>query len=84
MSEKEKKEMNFVRVSGSIGLTSLWISVLSYFLSLILYIISFCLPDWVVYTSIPIKIGVYVILKFVSFLFARFFFKNCFGIDNWL
>jgi hypothetical protein len=51
--------MNLVRVSGSIGLTSLWISVLSYFISLILYIISFCLSDWVVYTSIPIKIGIW-------------------------
>lgn len=51
--------MNFVRVSGSIGLTSLWISVSSYFISLVLYIISFFLPDWVVYTSIPVKIGLW-------------------------
>jgi hypothetical protein len=84
--ERKKKEMNFVRVSGSIGLTSLWISVLSYFLSLILYIISFCLPDWVVYTSIPIKIGIWRLCDtevcFISF--CKFLFKNCFGIDNWL
>ncbi len=51
--------MNFVRVSGSTGLTSLCISLLSYFISLILYMISFCLSDWIVYTSIPIKIGIW-------------------------
>ncbi|CAF3527072.1 unnamed protein product [Rotaria socialis] len=51
--------MNFVRVSGTIGLTSLWISFSSFFLSLILYIISFFLPNWIVYTSVPIKIGLW-------------------------
>ncbi len=51
--------MNFVHVTGSIGLISLWISVITYFLSLILYIISFCLPDWIVYKSISIKIGIW-------------------------
>ncbi|CAF3658137.1 unnamed protein product [Rotaria sp. Silwood1] len=51
--------MNLVRVSGRIGLTSLWISLSSYFLSLVLYLISFCLPEWIVYTSIPVKIGLW-------------------------
>lgn len=53
------KEMNFVRVSGKIGLINLWISISSYFLSFILYLISFCLPDWILYTSIPVKIGLW-------------------------
>ncbi|CAF0820896.1 unnamed protein product [Rotaria sordida] len=51
--------MNFVRVSGRIGQTTLWISLSSYFISLILYLISFSLPDWIVYTSIPVKIGLW-------------------------
>ncbi|CAF1543271.1 unnamed protein product [Adineta ricciae] len=51
--------MNFVRVSGKIGLTSLWISLASYFLSFILYIISFSLPDWIVYTAVPVKVGIW-------------------------
>ncbi|CAF1062549.1 unnamed protein product [Adineta steineri] len=51
--------MHFVRVSGSIGLTSLWISLISYFLSFILYLISFCLSDWIVYGTVPIKIGIW-------------------------
>lgn len=51
--------MNFVRVSGRIGLTSLWISVSSYFLSLILYVISFCLSDWIIYKKVAIKIGLW-------------------------
>jgi len=52
-------EMNLVRVNGSKGLISLWISVVSYFLALIIYVISFCLSDWIVYTSIPIKLGIW-------------------------
>jgi hypothetical protein len=51
--------MNCVRVSGTIGLTSLWISVIFFFLSFILYVISFCLPNWVVFTTIPVKIGIW-------------------------
>jgi len=51
--------MNLVRVNGSKGLISLWISVVSYFLALIIYVISFCLSDWIVYTSIPIKLGIW-------------------------
>ena len=55
----EDEKMNMVRVSGKIGLTSLWISLVTYFVSLILYLISFCLPDWIIYQTIPIKIGIW-------------------------
>jgi hypothetical protein len=76
--------MNLVRVSGSIGLTSLWISVLSYFVSLILYIISFCLPDWIAYTSIPIKIGIWRLCD-TQVCFSSFDFIYLFrAIDYWL
>ena len=51
--------MRMVRVSGSVGLTSLWFSLICYVLSLILYLISFCLPSWIVYGTIPIKIGLW-------------------------
>ncbi|UJR11791.1 hypothetical protein I4U23_015971 [Adineta vaga] len=51
--------MNFVRVSGKIGLTSLWISLISYFLSFILYVIAFSLSDWIIYTTVPVKVGIW-------------------------
>lgn len=57
--DTKKKKMNLVRVSGSIGLGSLWISVISYFLSFIPYLISFSLADWIVYGTVPIKIGIW-------------------------
>ncbi len=67
--------MNLVRVSGSIGLISLWISLLSYFSSLILYIISFSLPDWIVYTSKPIKVGIWRLCDIQVRLFYYIFFS---------
>ena len=66
--------MSCVHVSGTIGLTTLWISVLSYVLSFILYIISFCLPNWIVLTSIPVKIGIWRLCdtEVSLFTFQRF------------
>jgi hypothetical protein len=51
--------MHWVRVSGSIGACSLCVSLLSYFVSLILYLMSFSLPDWIVYAPMPVKIGLW-------------------------
>ena len=79
-------KMNFVRVSGRIGLTSLCLSLICSFISLIFYLISFCLSDWIFYQTIPIKIGLWklcdvqvrhlFLFLFSSLLFICFYFER--------